>query len=172
MNYVYANLRNPLSIVTDHRIRNVSTDNGNIFSTAYGYVLVPARVGKCVVTVSGQRSTAFELNVIPVDSSKVYAMLGPKGHGNQNGLQDYRYLRPVWDVDFEVNSKILEFSVEVEEDNVVAERHENPGFEFDEVTLRMIRTAKPPAMVIFNDIVLSFENGNTMSLRPIIIKLN
>jgi len=173
-NLLYLNLPNPIYVWTSSANKNLvlETDNGTIEAFKDKYFITPSKPGKGTIRIrSGKKELGeWYFRAITPDQP-ISAKIAGRPHTIDPYLvSDYQGLMVVHQMDYEVNIDIVSFDFVLKRNNEVIQQVHNPGSRFVEAVRSTIQNGlKTGDVIVFDNIVGKYPNGNSISLNSITI---
>lgn len=168
-NVLYANAHNPIIITGKHF--HIDTDNGKLIKRDGDVYIIPEREGACKISVRHFRQkTVHDFSVRQIDTSreKLAFYLGPRAHFETYSIDNFKkktFLIHTWDSDYEIDSKILEYRIIVQNETDTILSYKNIGKEFNTAVIEALSKLNTKGKIIIKDIKLGFDNSNTVTLH-------
>ncbi len=152
----------------------METDNGYVIEREGKKYVNPVREGECNISIvlKDESKKRVKFTVIPHKKSPV-PFLNKYGVGmSPKSLNELRRLGVRWEIDYDTQLTIVSFKISVFIDGKLVTSNFNQGSLFDDKTLEIVSENEKYDKIVFHDIIVQFENGNTMEIEDLSIDLH
>lgn len=162
-NLAYLNVSNPFTVYTDKQIISLQTDNGNVFEFDEKIFVAPIREGYCNLVILFADSLSMEYTLRVISHPVLPRTTIVKSHSlTFEKLSEVQRLGVFWEVDYEYTLSMVSFTLEAFKDDILVYSNHNQGSIFDSNTQEILDQYENFDKIVFKDVLVKFENGNTM----------
>lgn len=171
MNYLYQNIRNPITVVSTKKFVDIISNNGRVLSDGNTYDIVPDSLGKLQLKLRYKhKEITYSFNVIPIDTSQLMFVLRTKGGSGIYTKNSNYFLQATWEnADYNSIPKVKHFSCDLIKSGFTLFSSQTSGNEFDSSFLNKLQLSQGAVQIKVYDIVVVYENGNTLRSNKKII---